>query len=92
MHLWFEEYFGIPYAPLMSSEESINRYASATHCVGLRLLREDDRLDIYAPFGLDDIFDMVIRPNYALPNQPTHDRKAKRVKAIWPEVTVIPWA
>jgi len=42
--------------------------------------------------GLEDIFAMVLRPNYALPNQPTHDRKAARVKAIWPELTIIPWA
>lgn len=91
VHLWFEEYFGIPYAPLRSADEAIDRYASATHSVGLRLL-EDDRLDLYAPFGLEDIFAMVVRPNYALPNQATHDRKAKRIQAVWPEVTVIPWA
>jgi hypothetical protein len=58
--------------------------------VGLRLTGED-RLDVFAPFGLEDIFAMVIRPNYALPNQPTHDRKAARAKAIWAELTVIPW-
>jgi hypothetical protein len=91
VHLWFEEYFGFPYGPLASSNEAILRYASATHCVGLRLL-PDDSFDVFAPFGLEDIFAMVLRPNYALPNQPTHDRKAARVKAIWPELTIIPWA
>ena len=34
---------------------------------------------------------MVIRPNYALDNAASHARKAERVKAIWPEVTVLPW-
>jgi hypothetical protein len=90
VHLWFEEYFGIPYPPLMSSDEAIRRYASATHAVGLRLL-PDDRLDLFAPFGLEDIFAMVVRPNYALPNKATHDRKAARARAVWPELTVIPW-
>lgn len=91
VHLWFEEYFGIPYPPLTSPEEAIRRYASTTHSVGLRL-EAGERLDIFAPYGLEDIFEMVVRPNYTLPNKPTHDRKAARVKAIWPELTVIPWA
>jgi uncharacterized protein len=91
VHLWFEDYFGIPYQPLTSSNEAITRYASATHCVGLRLM-PDDSLDLFAPFGLNDIFSLVVRPNPVLPNKPTHDRKAARVKAIWPELTIIPWA
>jgi hypothetical protein len=92
VHLWFEDYFRIAYPPLKSSEEAIARYASATHAVGVRLMPEDDRLDVFAPFGLGDIFSMVIRPNYALPNKATHDRKAERAKAVWPELTIVPWA
>jgi hypothetical protein len=57
----------------------------------LRLASDDERLDVFAPFGLEDIFAMVIRPNYALPNKATHDRKAERAKAVWPELIVIPW-
>jgi hypothetical protein len=91
VHLWFEEYFGIAYPPLACVEEAIMRYASKTHAVGIRLGRDEDPLDIFAPFGLDDIFGMVLRPNYALPNKATHERKAQRLKAVWPELTVIPW-
>ena len=90
VHLWFEEYFGIAYPPLRSADEAITRYASATHAVGIRLLK-DDQLDVFAPFGLEDIFAMVIRPNYALPNRETHERKAARAKSMWPEVTIVPW-
>lgn len=90
VHLWFEGHFGFPYAPLARADEAIERYASATHAVGVRL-EEDDRLDIFAPFGLDDVFAMVIRPNPVLPNRETHERKAARARQIWPEVSVIPW-
>lgn len=83
--------FGIPYSPLSCADEAITRYASKTHAVGVRLTATG-LLDVYAPFGLEDIFDMIVRPNYALPdNKPTHDRKAARAKAVWPEVTVIDW-
>lgn len=90
VHLWFEDYFGIKYPALLRADEAIERYASATHAVGVRLT-PDDRLDIFAPFGLSDIFGMTIRPNYALPNKATHERKAIRAKAVWPELTVVAW-
>jgi uncharacterized protein len=90
VHLWFEEYFGIAYSPLSSADEAITRYATISHAVGLRLTAAD-QLDVFAPFGLEDIFAMIVRPNYALPNQATHMKKAARAKLSWPEVTVIPW-
>ena len=60
------------------------------HAIGVRL-EDDDRLDVAAPFGLDDVFAIVVRPNRALHNAVSHGAKARRAQAIWPEVTVIPW-
>mgnify|MGYP001325957163 CR=1 FL=1 len=90
VHLWFERRFGHAYPPLACADEALERYASIVHAGGVRL-EDDDRLDIVAPFGLDDLFAMIIRPNRALPNSGSHAAKAARAKAIWPEVTVIPW-
>lgn len=90
VHLWFEERFGAPYPPLASADEALERYASIVHAVGVRL-DPDDRLDIIAPFGLDDLFGMVIRPNHRLDNAASHAAKAARANAIWPEVQVLPW-
>jgi hypothetical protein len=90
VHLWFEARFGTAYPRLYSADEAIGRYASIVHAVGLRL-EEDGRLDVVAPFGLGDLFSMVIRPNYALENAVSHTRKAQRAQAIWPEVIVVPW-
>jgi hypothetical protein len=90
VHLWFERRFGVPYPQLSSADEALRRYASVVHAVGVRL-EPDDRLDIAAPFGLDDLFAMVIQPNRVIENAASHTRKAKRVQAVWPEVVVIPW-
>lgn len=90
VHLWFEARFGTAYPRLYSADEAIGRYASIVHAIGVRL-DYDDRLDVVAPFGLDDLFSMVIRPNYALENAVSHMRKAQRAQAIWPEVIVVPW-
>jgi hypothetical protein len=90
VHLWFSERFGCSYPHLSSADESLRYYASIVHAVGVRL-ENDGRIDIAAPFGLDDVFDMVIRPNRALPNAASYAAKAKRAKAIWPEVRVVAW-
>jgi hypothetical protein len=91
VHLWFEDRFGAPYPPLASADEALVRYASIVHAIGVRL-EEDGRLDVAAPFGLADMFAMVIQPNLALANEASHNTKAARALAIWPEATVRPWA
>ena len=88
MHLWYEQRFGAAYAPLRSADEALTRYPVTVQAVGVRL-ENDGRLDVVAPFGLDDVFAMVMRPNPLFPHQPTFEAKAERVKAVWPEVTVI---
>ena len=90
VHLWFPQKFGTPYPQLRSSAEMMNYFASRTHAVSIRL-EADDRLSIFAPFGLDDVFAFRITPNCVLDNRRTHETKAARAKAIWPELTVVPW-
>jgi uncharacterized protein len=90
VHLWFEQRFGCAYPPLASADEALNYYASIVHAVGVHL-EADGTLNVVAPFGLDDMFDMVVRPNRALANRSSHNAKAARAKAIWPEVTVVWW-
>ena len=91
VHLWFKDRFGADYTALRCADEALTRYASVVHAVGVRLGR-DDRLDIIAPFGLDDLFNMIIRPNPAIDNAASHEAKAARAKLVWPEVVVIPWS
>ena len=90
VHLWFPERFGMAYPRLTCSAEMMLFYASKTHAVAARL-EADGRISIHAPFGLDDMFGFRVIPNPALPNRQTHERKAARAKAIWPELTIVPW-
>jgi len=48
--------------------------------VGVRL-EDDDRLDLAAPFGLDDVFAIVVRPNRALDNAVAHPRCKSTARA-----------
>ena len=87
VHLWYEQRFGVPYAPLLTADESLTRYPAIATAVGARL-ESDGRLDIVAPFGLDDLFAMRMRHNPACPHHPTFDAKVARARAVWPEITV----
>ena len=90
VHLWYEKRFGQPYEPLNCADDSLLRYASRNHAVAIRL-EPDDRIDLYAPFGLHELFAMRVRPNRALDNKATHTKKGARAMHLWPEVTVEPW-
>ena len=90
VHLWFPEKFRQPFTALKSTDESLNRFASITHSVGLRL-DDKDQLDLCAPFGLDSIFAFHVKPNRVLENREGYTNKAKRAKSIWPELTIDPW-
>lgn len=90
VHLWYPEKFGQEFSPLKHGDESITRFSSKTHAVGLRL-EADDRLDICAPFGLDHIFSFQVIPNRVMYNEPGYTAKAERALLVWPELTVEPW-
>ncbi len=90
VHLWYEAHFGQPCAPLKSSREAVDRFASTTHAVAARLDAHDE-IEIYAPYGLNDLFSFRIAPNRKMDNSRTHMEKGARALSVWPEVTVVPW-
>ena len=90
VHLWYKDHFGQDYDPLRKATDGIDNFACKTHAVGMRL-NHDDSFDIYAPFGLDDIFNSRLTPHTIRDNRATHLAKGKRQMALWPELTFIPW-
>jgi uncharacterized protein len=88
VHVWFEGKFGEPYAPLSCSAEALERFVSPIFAVAARL-DQDDRMVIVAPFGLEDLFAMRLRPN---PIRKTGGfaRTAAGVTSRWPELIVEP--
>ena len=90
VHLWFKKRFGFDYPVLTCSKDGIDHFASRTHSVGIRL-NNSGTLELYAPYGLDDIFSFRITPNYALNNSKTHAEKGARAARNWAEIEVVPW-
>lgn len=90
VHLWFGRHFGFEIAPIESCRDSIRRFASVAYCIGVRL-GENGELDVFAPHGLTDLFSFRIRPNRFCDNRLTHEKKAARAIAHWPELSVEQW-
>lgn len=92
--LWYRQKFGRDYPAVADCKQAIDRFACTTHCVAARLIgpsQTEDDLDIYAPFGLNEIFSFRLTPNLTLENRETHEAKAARQSALWPELTIVPW-
>ena len=91
VHLWYPARFGRPAEPLTSTTHGIATWPETATAVGVRL-RPDGRLDVAAPFGLDDLLDGVWRHNWARVTD--HEYRAriarKQPTARWPGVVVIP--
>ena len=88
VHLWFHDRFGEPYEPLSGTDEALSRFVAPAFAVGVRL-EADDRITVAAPFGLDDLFDMTLRPNPNRPRAKGWDKAVASAHARWPELTVI---
>ena len=86
VHLWFEAKFGQPYAPLACTAEAIARFVTPTNAVGVRL-EADNRLHVEAPFGLEDLFALRLRPN-PVRGEAGFQRVAAGMRARWPELTI----
>lgn len=88
VHLWFQDRFGEPYAPLGSTDQALGRFVAPAFAVGVRL-EADDRLTVAAPFGLEDVFALTLRPNPDRPLARGWTRAVDNARARWPELTVI---
>jgi len=87
VHIWFPDHFNEPYDPLTSTDEALTRFVAPTYAVGVRL-EADDQISVAAPFGLDDLFAMTIRPNPLRGLSPGFDRTVVSARNRWPELTV----
>ncbi|SDI82701.1 hypothetical protein SAMN05444157_0344 [Frankineae bacterium MT45] len=90
VHLWYEQRFGVACPPHTSTESAIDSFAATTCCLGVRLAA-DGAWQIYAPHGLSDVFNMILRPNPVLAPADVYRTKAARWSAEWPQLVVLDW-
>jgi hypothetical protein len=82
--LWYEAKFGAPCPPVTCPEDGIGRFPVACTCVGLAPSGE-----VYAPYGLDDMFAGRLKLNPNTPNPRLFRAKAETYHARWPWLEII---
>ncbi|SDH43065.1 nucleotidyltransferase family protein [Pseudonocardia oroxyli] len=90
VHLWYQTHFGEPGLRFTSSTHAIDHFPTTTTSVGLSRTAGGE-FTVYAPFGLDDILAMRVRPNPRLAPRTVYETKTRRWKAEWPNLLVEPW-
>src|SRR5258708_12342840 len=89
VHLWYEQKFGVPCHPHQSAEAAIDTFEATTACLGVRL-QSGGRWRIYAPHGLADVFNLVVRPNPVLAPPHVYQPKTARSRHQSPTLPALP--
>ena len=89
VHLWYNEKYQTKREPYSSVEDAIASWGATITCVGVRM--KNDKLEVYAPYGLEDIFGMIIRPVKKDFSKEMYDERVIRWQKKWPMLKKIEW-
>ena len=89
VHLWYEEKFGYKISPYKSVEQAIDTWPTTSTTVALR--PSGSTYAVYAPYGLDDLFSLTIRPNKVQVTKEIYQAKCQKWGKCWPKLKFEPW-
>ncbi|ANF87267.1 nucleotidyltransferase family protein [Pseudomonas sp. M5A4_2d] len=85
VHLWYGERFGRPYPQLHTARQGVDRYLVAGTCIGLEIATGE----VYAPYGLADVEQGVLRINPQHREPELFAQKALSYQARWPWLKIV---
>jgi hypothetical protein len=85
VHLWYAQRFGKAYPRLQSAKDGIDRYLVAGTCIGWDVLTGE----VYAPYGLSDVEEGLLRINPRNPQPDLFEHKALSYQARWPWLKIV---
>ena len=89
VHIWYNEKYNENRMPYTSVEDAVSRWGTTITCIGVRL--ENNNLIVDAPYGLNDLFNMVIRPVKTDFTEADYIKNVNKWKKKWPKLTIMPW-
>ena len=85
VHLWYVQRFGRPYPQLHTAKQGIDRYLVAGTCIGVEIATGE----VYAPYGLEDVAQGVLRINPLHAEPELFAQKARSYQARWPWLKIV---
>jgi hypothetical protein len=91
VHTWYAEAFAREVEPLRGVEQGLATWPETATAVGVRL-DAAGTLHVIAPFGLHDLFALVVRHNPARASGAAYRERVakKRWAQRWPELQILP--
>ena len=89
VYIWYNEKYGTNRDKYKSVEDAISSWGATVTCVGVRL--ENNELKVYCPYGLNDIFSMIIRPVKKDFEKESYVKRANKWKEKWEKLKIVKW-
>jgi len=89
VHKWYPKKFGQVIPAYTRVEQGIDSWLSA-FAIGFTLTAHG-KLAIYSPYGLEDAFNMQVKPNKIAMTEASYIKMTNSFKARWPSISVQPW-
>lgn len=89
VHLWYEEAFGKDIVSYTSVEEAISTWPTTATSIGVRL--EGNELIVFAPYGMNDLFQLIVRPNKLMIDKDIYENKVRKWQQKWNELDYKEW-
>ncbi|WP_299138715.1 nucleotidyltransferase family protein [uncultured Vibrio sp.] len=89
IHERYSTKFGCSIQPYECVEQGIESWLSA-FAIGFTI-EELDHIRIFAPYGLEDAFNMLIKPNKRAMTEAYYNKMITGYKSRWQQVQVLPW-
>jgi hypothetical protein len=90
VNLWYAQHFGYRIRPYTSVEDAIHLWPTTATSLGIACDAQGEWI-VYAPFGLDDLLSMTVRPNKRQITERIYLSKVQRWHTLWPKLRIIPW-
>lgn len=90
VHLWYEQHFGYKIAPYESVEHAISTWPTTATSIAITT-GTDGILKLCAPFGLNDLLGLIVRPNKTQITKEIYQAKIARWISLWPRLHIVSW-
>ena len=88
VHTWYRDWFGFSYPELANSRDGIDRFLVPGTCVGLQPAFGGAPV-LYAPYGLAELYEGLLRPNPRCDHRPLFRKKAESYRARWDWLRIV---
>lgn len=89
VHKWYPVKFGQVIPAYRRVEQGIDSWLSA-FAIGFNF-NIDGEISIYAPYGLEDAFNMYVKPNKIAMSEANYIKMTTSFKQRWSSISVEPW-